>query len=366
MKISRTLRRSIGFTRLAWRSASSFGKGEASYRPPPDLHFELVPLHRAEDGTVNHNTAGFRGPEFSREKAAGAVRIVCLGESTTYCTGLADHETWPARLQVKLQQGWPTPVEVINAGVPAYVSSEVLLNYIFKVETLAPDWIIYYFTMNDVRPRQLGKLSRDYREYCRLWGTKPKLDSLRSLETYLRFGKSINYAVRNMLHVDHAESNILNTNSAIFYANVQNLAALATTQGVRTLVVCPRYRKLTGTVADLEIEDPMSWAVAQHRAAATEIAQKFGQPIVDMIDLMPPPPWNKNDQDDFYFDSTHMKARGAELFAEHIEKKLRPLIHNSASSTAVGGRLAQVNEPPVVSKTTKQTTTRHQTMEATK
>jgi hypothetical protein len=84
-----------------------------SIRPHHYLHFELVPGYRSPDGAATHNSYGFRGKEFTIKKPVGAKRVVCIGESTTYCTGIKDAQTWPERLSEKLG------AEVINAGVPA-------------------------------------------------------------------------------------------------------------------------------------------------------------------------------------------------------------------------------------------------------
>jgi lysophospholipase L1-like esterase len=299
----------------------------AIFRPHHYLHFELVPRYRSADGRISHNSHGFRGAEFNLEKAEGFLRIVCLGESTTYGSttygdGVSDQETYPACLQQKLvSSGYP--VELINAGVPSYTSSEVLLNYIFKIEPLKPDWIVYYFTINDIRPRQIGPISRDYREFCRLWSARPKLRSVREILTYFRYRKSINYRVRNLLHVNHSKNNILQTDGRVFRANVRDLLTLATAHSCRVLVVCPRYRNLTGnTDSDLQADDPMSRAVAEHRAIAFELAKEFGQPSLDMVPLMPKPPWSGVEASDTYVDSVHMTARGYSLFAEHIAKVL--------------------------------------------
>jgi lysophospholipase L1-like esterase len=319
--------RAAHLIRLAWAPAPR-DVAPAIYRPHHYLHFELVPGYRSADGRVSHNSLGFRGPEVTHDKAPGTLRIACLGESTTYCTGLADNETWPQRLQARLAGRLPQPVEVINAGVPGCISSEVLLAYIFKIEALAPDWVIYYFTVNDVNPRQLRSVSRDYREYCRPWGSKPKLSSLNELETFLRHRHTLNYQIRNMFHVDHGEAYILRNTERVFRANLRDLLALASAQSVRALIVLPRYRRLTGSASDLEepgrSADPKSWAVAQHRATALAIARDHGQCVLDMIDRMPPPPWPDSARDDTgcYLDGIHLTARGADLFAAQVGEAL--------------------------------------------
>jgi hypothetical protein len=64
------------------------------------------------------NSRGFRGPEI-HDKKIGTKRIVCLGGSTTYGTGLNYSDTYPAILQEKLDKKFGKGIyEVINGGQP--------------------------------------------------------------------------------------------------------------------------------------------------------------------------------------------------------------------------------------------------------
>lgn len=302
------------------------------YRRHHYLHFEPKPGFRSDDGAVVHNSLGFRGPDVAVPKPAGTLRIACVGESSTYCVGLREDETWPHHLQARLAGLLPQArVEVVNAGVPAYVSSEVLLNFIFKVEPLEPDWLLYYFTVNDVRPRQLGTVSRDYREYCRLWPQRPKLTSISAIETYLRFHDSINYHVRNMLHVDHDEQNVFRTGPDVFRDNIRDMVALARARGIRVLLINPPFRDLAGTDADFSSTHPTSWAVAQHRASIAGIGREFGVPVLDMMGLMPKPPSSKAEVSPYFLDPIHMAAEGTKVFAGFVADRLRAEIEGRAA-----------------------------------
>src|ERR1041384_5719781 len=65
-------------------------------QPHPCFGACLVPNISVERNGVRitHNSFRTRGPEFQRPKPAGITRIVCLGGSSTYCTGVSDNETW--------------------------------------------------------------------------------------------------------------------------------------------------------------------------------------------------------------------------------------------------------------------------------
>lgn len=107
--------------------------------------------NKAQKVSLSVNSLGFRGAEFAKKKPPGAVRIACVGASTTFCTEASDEGTWPAQLQKMLQEKYPgVTIEVINAGVPGYVITESHRNLEYRVLPLEPDLVIYYEAQNDI------------------------------------------------------------------------------------------------------------------------------------------------------------------------------------------------------------------------
>ena len=75
-----------------------------------------------EGQTISINSFGLRGPELTQEKPAGALRVACVGASTTF--GLYakdDASTWPALLERSLRAKG-RQVEVLNCGAPGWTS----------------------------------------------------------------------------------------------------------------------------------------------------------------------------------------------------------------------------------------------------
>ena len=104
---------------------AGYGKVEV-YEPHPTLYWRNKPNQDAFT-TINRkpfhvNSKGTRGPEFTEEKPPNTIRIITLGDSTTFGWGLADDETWPAKLEEYLQKevGAKKEIEVINAGVNSW------------------------------------------------------------------------------------------------------------------------------------------------------------------------------------------------------------------------------------------------------
>jgi lysophospholipase L1-like esterase len=116
------------------------------------LGYNLTPNFRS--GLNRHNSLGYRGDEIEIPKPADEFRIVCLGGSTTYTSGVADYRlSYPELLEHDLQQRGYQKVNVINAGVPGWTTWECLINFQFRILDMQPDMIIVYEAINDIHTR---------------------------------------------------------------------------------------------------------------------------------------------------------------------------------------------------------------------
>jgi hypothetical protein len=101
-------------------------------------------------GSVAINSQGFhQTDEIPVARREGYLRIACLGESTTF--GNAPDSSYPGFLRSILTQhaGGFRGYEVINAGVPGWVSDQVALRAEREVARFAPDVVILYLGWND-------------------------------------------------------------------------------------------------------------------------------------------------------------------------------------------------------------------------
>lgn len=99
-----------------WSAALPVGLAETwlrgSSRPyvfAPNIRASFAPQTHVLPGVegtsrLSTNALGIRGPEWDD----GAVRILCVGGSTTACTYLDDSETWPHLLMQRLNERHPT------------------------------------------------------------------------------------------------------------------------------------------------------------------------------------------------------------------------------------------------------------------
>ncbi len=118
-----------------WIRNGTLALPAATWVPDPDLIYRLNPANPDSPG-------GFRG-KAPGPKQAGAIRIVCIGGSTTYGHGVAAEDAWPAALERALRKKG-LPAEVINAGVPGYGSHQNLLRYRRDIVPLSADLILIY------------------------------------------------------------------------------------------------------------------------------------------------------------------------------------------------------------------------------
>jgi hypothetical protein len=129
-------------------------RSAAALRFAAHPYLPFIPAPNYAKGLNRHNALGFRGDEVAVPKPDGVYRIVLLGGSTTYSTGIDDYgKSYPVVLQQGLRASGHGQVEVVNAGCSMYSSWESLINLQFRVLDLEPDLVIVYHGINDVHPR---------------------------------------------------------------------------------------------------------------------------------------------------------------------------------------------------------------------
>lgn len=148
------------------RLAASDGR-MTLHRPVPDeLGFELAP--GASVGDVTHDSLGFRDVERPLVKPPGTFRILALGDSITYGTGLPLERTYPKLLEQMLDSP-KARVEVWNGGVSGYNARQEALWLERHGLAIAPDLVLVEACANDLGPRQVETRSTgglEIREYA--------------------------------------------------------------------------------------------------------------------------------------------------------------------------------------------------------
>jgi len=290
------------------------------YAPHPYTCYRLEP-GRQRDG-ANHNSRGFRGPEFAVPKPLGVFRIAILGGSTTYCEFIGDdNATFPARTQQTLHHDYGrTEVEVINAGVPGFNSWESSIDFQMRVLDADPDLTVVFFGVNDVHARLVDPESykADGTGRRRIWSEPWEVRVMRA-SMLLRFvGVQIgvwkppgveNYTVADSAFHRNRDAGpemmeILAANPPTYYRrNVENTIAVAKARGIGVVLVTWPYSE--------EIQDYVSLphyqkGIAELNAVIREIAAAEHLPLFDLAAKMP------TDRK-YWRDGRHVNALGAQI-----------------------------------------------------
>lgn len=128
---------------------------EMLLRFDPELFWRLQPGTpdleiRHDNGLwidVATNDRGMRDDPIAVPKPGGVTRILCVGDSTTYGTGVRREQAWTGMLDEALGPD----VEVVNAGVPGYTAFQCARWLEWEGLALDPDVVIVTAGFNDAR-----------------------------------------------------------------------------------------------------------------------------------------------------------------------------------------------------------------------
>ena len=123
------------------------------YQSDPDVGFIHVPNQHGwlDDGFANINALGLRGPMPEMPKPAGSIRILAIGDSTTFGWGVNDNETYVVQLEKLLHAAYPGDrVSVVNGGVGAYDLKHDARLLKHFAPRLQPDLVLVGLYWNDL------------------------------------------------------------------------------------------------------------------------------------------------------------------------------------------------------------------------
>jgi hypothetical protein len=130
------------------------------YRMKPSLDVDIGSYR------LRTNRLGFRGPEIAVPKGPDTFRILVLGDSVAYGTGVDDGVTFLRRWEAELNAAGGRRFEVVNTGHPMYDSAQELALLRDEGLALRPDLVLLVYVVNDIEP------TRDVVEEA-LLGRKP-------------------------------------------------------------------------------------------------------------------------------------------------------------------------------------------------
>jgi hypothetical protein len=126
---------------------------ERLYGLRPGLSLQLPRPDGGPERVVTTSALGLRGADRAVDEAA--LRVLCLGGSTTFGATVSDDETWPAQLEAQLTaQG--RRVQVFNAGVNGYMTRQKVAWAEALIPVIRPDVVIVEVYNEGRRFLQLG------------------------------------------------------------------------------------------------------------------------------------------------------------------------------------------------------------------
>ena len=138
----------------AWYRHGSDGPVASIYEPDELLGRRPKP-GATLSGSVRQlsiNRWGFRGADLPRVKPPGTVRVVALGDSTTFgMEAASDEAVWVARMTEQLNvQNTGLHYDALNAAVPGYTLETSRLRLAERVAPFAPDVVVVYQAGTDI------------------------------------------------------------------------------------------------------------------------------------------------------------------------------------------------------------------------
>lgn len=273
------------------------------------------------------NNYGHFGADFSPEKAPNALRVVCLGASTT-ANNIADDErdySYPQLLQDYLSDGLKAAgsdkqAEVLNCGIGGWVSADILINFLLNIIHLKPDYVILYHGFNDLHLYLMDEFHTDYTHGRAnlgeiIWRIKlayylPKIKWLHSYE-YIKdrifgTGNIRNDVLRMILKknpkIDRPFRDLMTQQQ-----NLRSLLAVCRHHGVRFILssFC-HYDYDKGPLARRYGE-----GVQEENKMMRALANEFNAPFVDQAALTP-------QSDDYFVDAVHFTPQGMQMLARRF------------------------------------------------
>ncbi|MBU1693948.1 MAG: hypothetical protein KKC51_08280 [Verrucomicrobia bacterium] len=279
--------------------------------PDSELQFRFNP--GAEWRGRRINALGFLGREAESNKAPGAVRVICMGDS---CTAQGN-PPYADFLHERLTNAPPTPQpwEAFNMAVHGYSSEQGLRLFRRQTRYLQPDYVTLYFGWNDLwRSRTTDRLKLARRSGP-IWGRIQKLMNRSRLYQFI-------VSRSQARQTPDADNYVLRVPPEEYR---QNLLALVTeiraAGAVPILITAPRASTLTPLLAAnrqvARIED--AYRLHDEYCEITrEVAKETGAPLLDLARIF------REESLDALFsdDGIHLVKDGRRRIAEEIYKLL--------------------------------------------
>ena len=293
-----------------------------SFKPRPYFGFAR-PI-----GDQGVNSLGFIGPEWPLERTPGVLRVACLGGSTTEGGNRDGYEgSYPYFLQLDLERRLGAPVEVLNCGVSAWTTAEMVCAWFLLVQDYEPDVMILHEVVNDVGPRDSTVFRPDYSHYRKTWSTKPYDPVTKAL---IRNSDLFAWAlsrkglptIDDIINIDTGQYGFRDgrfppETYGTFERNVLTLGRTMVDRGGRVLLATLPTQP---GFADSSLNKNVNWrtGVDEHNQVFRDVAEREGWMLCDLAAFAPAEERAAN----YFIDLVHVNATGNQWKAGRIGQVL--------------------------------------------
>ena len=290
--------------------------------------------------TININSFGLRGPEFTQEKSMNDYRIFLVGGSSTFGSGSVDENTITGFMQ-KLFDDSDFDVEVINAGIPgaeSFRETWLIRNILFDLD---PDLIIHLGGYNEARMINEPYERDAYRNYTDYNQTsvseknendKMKSDSFRFNNFPFYRTPFVIYDI--LFHNSNKQSLITYDDLSFskitteYYENWKNICDISAQKNIKTVIILqPASGMTTRNIFPGEIDTGEELHEMYQRLAVS--LDNLGKHCSLTADF-------KMIFDDInqpiFFDQIHTGDFGNKIIAEKIYEKILPIVSKDLSN----------------------------------
>jgi lysophospholipase L1-like esterase len=285
-------------------------------RHDPLLFWSLRPHAESPGGERWINSDGLRGPEVGA-KRPGEVRILSLGESTTFAAKMAYDEAYSAVLEQGLNDGSrETRVRVLNAGVPGYTLFQGVQFLLHRSLPFEPDLVLLYFGYNDFLPVAfLAERAGDAAGEAggmndwELFDRRQQLP--RRLTSFLIQNSNLARGLLELRRREPADLQVNPYRPRVPAEHRRRLLELARRfcddRGIELVVVIPIYRSFS-----------------EHVALLRAFTRSSGVLAVDLPRVLPPR--FERHRETYFSDDAHPTPEGHRLIAAAIQEVVSPRI----------------------------------------
>lgn len=251
------------------------------------------------------------------------IRIACLGGSTTFCTGVADEDSWPAILQKKLGSRYA----VINYGVPGYSTVESLIQMCLFIPEIKPKMIFFYEGWNDLHNYFTAESVPDYYHHGQMMLQNVKLGRKEEETCFEKFRRQSGF----FYFIDNIKERIIKrvpdsrytvhdpAIDHLFSRNLQSMIVLAEARHAQPVIISQVLNPFTERKENfsrpwtVHIEDTSVPALMTHiNGIAKKTCEATGQCI--FLDYENQITWTEKN----FIDEVHFSKRGNEKFASAL------------------------------------------------